>query len=482
MPDESPAYPDLASSPHSIARISVEKLFGQFTYQLPIKNGAGPVLSNLFILYGDNGSGKTTILKLLFQLLSPEDGKGYKAAIAKVRFRRFAVELADGTTIEALRPGKSQEGFYRAAILKGGETLDAMDFPAGFRTGGEIKEDERARARSFLEKLAGFRFGLHFLPDDRRIQGKETDSDEMERWRYRAIRSAGSVFIGNDHVEDDSPSATLKAAVSRAAGWIRQQAFVGSNRGQRGVDSIYTDITKHIVDTSEAQVPPDAQQQQVDKLAVKLQALSEQSKAFAKFGLTSELPVDPLLAFLQRGTPETRPILYNVLRPYVQSIEARLNAMETIHTLVQRFVENINMFFGSTKHVSYDLRLGFEIRTKSGEKLDLEMLSSGERQLLLLMCNTLAARDNATIVIIDEPEISLNVKWQRRLVQALLDCITGSNAQLIFATHSIELLAQHKSQVVKLEDLSDGEKPSRIKEKRDEPRREADVRGIGSEV
>jgi predicted ATPase len=98
------------------------------------------------------------------------------------------------------------------------------------------------------------------------------------------------------------------------------------------------------------------------------------------------------------------------------------------------------------------------------------------------MCNTLAAREAATIVIIDEPEISLNVKWQRRLVQALLDCVTGSNAQLIFATHSIELLAKHKSQVVKLEDLAHREKPSHIKDKTYESRREADNRGVGSEV
>jgi ABC-type glutathione transport system ATPase component len=52
--------------------------------------------------------------------------------------------------------------------------------------------------------------------------------------------------------------------------------------------------------------------------------------------------------------------------------------------------------------------------------------------------------------MIDEPEISLNVKWQRQLVQALLDITESANIQFIFASHSMELLAQHMSRVVKL--------------------------------
>lgn len=53
--------------------------------------------------------------------------------------------------------------------------------------------------------------------------------------------------------------------------------------------------------------------------------------------------------------------------------------------------------------------------------------------------------------MIDEPEISLNIKWQRRLVQSLLDIAKGANTQFIFASHSMELLAQHRERVVRLE-------------------------------
>ena len=53
--------------------------------------------------------------------------------------------------------------------------------------------------------------------------------------------------------------------------------------------------------------------------------------------------------------------------------------------------------------------------------------------------------------MIDEPEISLNVKWQRELIQSLLEITEGANVQFIFASHSIELISQHLNRVVKLE-------------------------------
>ena len=80
----------------------------------------------------------------------------------------------------------------------------------------------------------------------------------------------------------------------------------------------------------------------------------------------------------------------------------------------------------------------------------------------------------------DEPEISLNVKWQRRLVRALLDCIRGSRVQLVFATHSIELLAQHKTNVIKLSPWGKGRGGKR-RVSLDEPGAPDDSR-VGSQV
>ncbi|MCJ7639632.1 MAG: CoA-binding protein [Euryarchaeota archaeon] len=96
---------------------------------------------------------------------------------------------------------------------------------------------------------------------------------------------------------------------------------------------------------------------------------------------------------------------------------------------------------------------GMAIITNDGTFLEPAMLSSGERHLFLLFCNSLVAMDRPSILMIDEPEISLNIKWQRRLLNFLLECSGDSPVQYLFSTHSIELLAQHRGQVAKLENI-----------------------------
>lgn len=433
-------------NPHAIVRITVEKLFGQFTYELPTKDDFSDI-SQLFILYGDNGSGKTTILNVLFHLLSSEDGKGNKSFVSRVPFKRFSVELANGTVIEARRSNRKKEGVYTATILKGTETLESVDLPLG-----PERDDSRPRLDNFLRILGELELGLHLLPDNRRIQRGFAD-ESIFRAKHLLVHSREIVrFFEAGEPEESADVQELRRAVESAALSIRAQAFKGSNTGQKNVNSIYTDIAKHIADTPES-VSNDIGDK-VGELIVKLKELSGKSAAYAQLGLMSELPVARMVSSMAGSqSPESRRITYNVISPYVRSIEAQLKALESVHDLINTFLRNLNKFFAGSKTVSFDLRAGFTIMSSAEKQLDLDMLSSGEKQLLLLLCNTLAARDKASILIIDEPEISLNIKWQRRLIQALLDCIKGSKVQLIFATHSIELLAQHKSHVVRLDNL-----------------------------
>ena len=438
-------------SPHAIVRITVEKLFGQFTYELPMHDDPADV-STLFLLYGDNGSGKTTILNMLFRLLSCLDGRGYKNYLTKIIFRRFRVELAGGMAVDASRPDGRLEGPYTATILRGEEVLERVDFPNPL---SESEEERAKRIRHFLDILDGLGLGLHLLPDNRRIQGGIADDPRLAIQRVAYWHGRSSEITHTFEPTDPEEAVEreeLKRAVSRAAQWIRQQAYKGSNTGQKNVNAMYTDIARSIAasptDTT------DDMHTKVGVLAGKLEDLARKSEAFAKFGLISELRVEKMNgALVSMLSPDGVRIMFNVMSPYVRSIEEQLNALENIHGVLSAFVNNLNRFFAGSKTVGYDLRKGFTVRSNTGNRLDLDVLSSGEKHLLFLMCNTIVARDKASILIIDEPEISLNIKWQRRLIRALLDCIRGSNVQLVFATHSIELLAQHKDQVIRLENL-----------------------------
>jgi ABC-type transport system involved in cytochrome c biogenesis ATPase subunit len=57
-----------------IESITVTGLFGLYSYHIPSSSALG----NAAINYGDNGMGKSTILRLVFHLLSPENSRGHR--------------------------------------------------------------------------------------------------------------------------------------------------------------------------------------------------------------------------------------------------------------------------------------------------------------------------------------------------------------------------------------------------------------------
>ena len=74
-----------------IKTIAVEKLFGLYDYTLTIPSTAE---DNVFIIYGDNGTGKSTMLRLAYHLLASESGHSHKTVLANAAFNFFTWNLA----------------------------------------------------------------------------------------------------------------------------------------------------------------------------------------------------------------------------------------------------------------------------------------------------------------------------------------------------------------------------------------------------
>ncbi len=139
-----------------VARVAVTELFGQYNYRLPQEGR----LSDAAILYGDNGSGKTTLLNLIFHMLSPAGNRGHRTAIASVPFRRFEIELSDGTTFSATREGDLLVGGYLLECRKQGEVVARWDHVPTQNAATELEsatmrdvELRRALARRLRESL-----------------------------------------------------------------------------------------------------------------------------------------------------------------------------------------------------------------------------------------------------------------------------------------------------------------------------------------
>lgn len=69
-----------------------------------------------------------------------------------------------------------------------------------------------------------------------------------------------------------------------------------------------------------------------------------------------------------------------------------------------------------------------------GEMLNLKLLSSGEKQMLIILMTVLLQDGDHTVLFMDEPEVSLHIEWQQRLLDTILRL--NPNVQIILTTHS----------------------------------------------
>ncbi|WP_288582347.1 AAA family ATPase [uncultured Methylobacterium sp.] len=94
-----------------------------------------------------------------------------------------------------------------------------------------------------------------------------------------------------------------------------------------------------------------------------------------------------------------------------------------------------------------------EIRfiTRTDKNLTPQMLSSGEKQLLILLSETLLQNEQKSIFIADEPELSLHVLWQEKLIGSLR--ALNPHAQIIAATHSPDIVGPLSDRVIDMEKI-----------------------------
>ena len=87
-------------------------------------------------------------------------------------------------------------------------------------------------------------------------------------------------------------------------------------------------------------------------------------------------------------------------------------------------------------------------------KLSLDQLSSGERHVIIQVYELLFKAQDGTLVMIDEPELSLHIMWQMNYLKNLEEIINLRGFQCIVATHSPQIFNSQWSKTVDLFTLS----------------------------
>lgn len=116
-------------------------------------------------------------------------------------------------------------------------------------------------------------------------------------------------------------------------------------------------------------------------------------------------------------------------------------------SLLKEFIE------GKTFDTSHKNQGGLIVH-KAKEAFPIDQLSSGEKQLIILLTEALLQKRNSTIFLADEPELSLHISWQRKILPSLN--ALNPNAQIIVATHSPEIVGKWASNTINMENIIHG--------------------------
>lgn len=96
----------------------------------------------------------------------------------------------------------------------------------------------------------------------------------------------------------------------------------------------------------------------------------------------------------------------------------------------QDMIDNLFSYTGKT----IDRKSNDIVFYQNGERLSPYRLSSGEKQMVLILLTVLVREGEHSVLFMDEPEASLHIEWQQKLIGMIREL--NPDLQLILTTHS----------------------------------------------
>lgn len=158
------------------------------------------------------------------------------------------------------------------------------------------------------------------------------------------------------------------------------------------------------------------------------------SDSISKMDTNLSTEFDWQLFQLQRKYLDYQVNIGNRIIASLQSGEAdSAEKAQLISAPKKRFQDIIDDLFTETGKTI--IRTENEIRfSQMGEELFPYQLSSGEKQMLVILLTVLVEDNENYVLFMDEPEVSLHIDWQKRLIDLILEL--NPNVQIILTTHS----------------------------------------------
>ena len=437
-----------------LSNLTVKKLYGNYDYDVKFN-------ADVTLLYGTNGCGKTTILNIITSIITGSVYKLFSYKFEKIVLnyydekdneRKKSVSLIKKIedSIEINFQGKTQSIIKLQIPEERRRRVDSIDdlYFEEYPVLNEIREEfnyvylalNRVASLPNNDTYYYMNRRRYFLEEDSIIEPDRIDP-EIRYVENLINRRYVNVTTQTNKINNEFRDSILKSALD-----VNIQTDLGKFLSNFNINALKrTNINK--IKNSYMKILSD------------LQIISEEEKKqYAVFFDNYLKLLKDVSSKMELTNMFSLFTAYNEMKK-IQGIvdiaaDAEKQKANVMHP-IELYLDTVNEFISSSdfeKKVDININGRIFFKTNDSEdRLSIQYLSSGERQLLVFFANLIfGVKDTSSgIFVVDEPELSLHLSWQKVFVKKALE--VNNNVQFIFATHAPEIIGKYRDRAVKLQ-------------------------------
>lgn len=409
-----------------LQEINIQDLFGRFSYDIKLKE------DGLTIITGPNGYGKTTILRILKSLSQGYDGLDF---LFNLNFKNINL-VFDKKDIKIIK----EKG--RLLINNNNISLN--------------KYRNRKRIRIHSGKNIFFKRNFeNLLVRSIKEETKDTIVEsKTNNFKFETLDLLRGIFIKNNKevttIENDTNE--IKTLLGNIY-YIHEQRLVNyqnKNSKKEVIDAIrtlpkefiamidkclnrYVDLSNQLDRSYPKRLFSNEEELTENEFSRCYHDIEEKFAKLGKYGITS-LGEDYHIGYKKS--------IAKALKIYFEDLTQKYNVYDELISKFEMYESIINNKF-KFKKIKIERKYGIKVIDADDKELPLSELSSGEKQELILFFNLIFKTNDDSLLLIDEPEISLHVVWQENFINDLMEIIRNSKIKAIIATHSPQIINRY---------------------------------------
>lgn len=409
---------------NNICKVSIEGLWG-------IKNISFELNNDVNFFIGPNGTGKTTIINLIAYTI-----KADITSLFRQPFTNITLYLSRNDDISYIAVSKNEDSLVYTIHLPDQE--DAIF---------EFNQ------RELYERYRRMEIRDTFYNNHYKNLHKTVEDLLQLSWI-----SVNRTSLLNEH-NRDNPS--IDKVINQLQNQLKGYFSLITNRCNEETEKFQKFVFKSLIETGSYET--DIINTMLSNSGVEKKNLKDIFNLFSVLDKELIKQVDTFYDDAQKAAEkilniedvDLRDFSYVVNAIRLQSIIKEWNTVSSTQNAItskkDTFLEIIESMLQHKKLIVNESN-ELTVKTDEGKTFPLEFLSSGEKQLLIILGNALLHNSTENLIYVaDEPELSLHIDWQEKLVMSLKKL--APKAQIIFATHSPDIVGPYQNYTINFDKI-----------------------------